>query len=186
MELQHINVKLYLQDPQTVKLEALVPVFHEWIQNQVCEELLIDVADYRHVHAGPGVVLVGHEADYSVDNTDNRLGTLRESQRGTSRDRCRRSRGLAACRRLESDDKLGQGFRFNRRNFKLFVNDRMLASNAGRPSDLVAGEFRDFFATALGEGEFEMEFETDPRSLLGVEVKAAKPLELDSVLVRLT
>ena len=30
--------------------------------------MLIDVADYRHVPAGPGVLLIGHEANYSLDN----------------------------------------------------------------------------------------------------------------------
>ena len=37
-------------------------------------ELLLDVADYRHVPAGPGVMLIGNEGDYSVDNTGDRLG----------------------------------------------------------------------------------------------------------------
>ena len=32
------------------------------------------MADYRHVPEGPGVMLIGHQANYSVDNTDNRLG----------------------------------------------------------------------------------------------------------------
>ena len=57
MELQHVNVKLLVKNPQEVDLEPLIPVFHGWIQDQVCEELLLDVADYRHVYAGPGVVL---------------------------------------------------------------------------------------------------------------------------------
>ena len=191
MELQHINVKLYLQDPQAVQLEVLVPVFHEWIQNKVCEELLIDVADYRHVHAGPGVVLVGHQADYSVDNTENRLGiryNRKAALEGSNRDRFSQAlrAALQACRRLESDEKLGGALRFNRRDIKLFVNDRMLAPNSGRPADSVQAEFRDFFSSAFGDGEFEMKFESNPRSLFGVEVRAAKPLELDGVLARLT
>jgi len=191
MELQHINVKLYLRDPQVVKLEVLVPVFHEWIQNQVCQELLIDVADYRHVHAGPGVVLVGHQADYSVDNTDNRLGiryNRKAALEGSNRDRLSQAlrAALQACRKLESDEKLGGTFRFNRRDIKLFVNDRMLAPNSGRPADSVQAEFRDFFTSAFGDGEFEMKFQSDPRSLFGVEVRSAKPLELDGVLARLT
>ena len=49
-------------------------MFHSWIQEQVGEGLLLDVADYRHVHEGPGVILIGYEGNYSVDNTDNRLG----------------------------------------------------------------------------------------------------------------
>ena len=61
--LQHINVKLLLKDSQDVDLDPLIPVFHNWIQEQVCDELLLDVADYLHVHHGPGIVLIGHEAN---------------------------------------------------------------------------------------------------------------------------
>ena len=57
MELQHLNVKLLVKEPEEAALEPLIPVFHSWIEEQVFEELLLDVADYRHVHAGPGVVL---------------------------------------------------------------------------------------------------------------------------------
>lgn len=74
MDFQHVNVKLLVNDPGGVDLEPLIPIFHRWIQGRVFEELLLDIADYRHVYAGPGVVLIGHQADYSVDNTDNRLG----------------------------------------------------------------------------------------------------------------
>ena len=189
MELQHVNVKLYLRDPQAVKLESLVPVFHGWIQSKVCEELLIDVADYRHVHAGPGVVLVGHQADYSVDNTDNRLG-IRYNRKaalgGSNRDRCSQAlrAALQACRRLESEEKLAGALRFNRHDIKLFVNDRMLAPNSGRPADSVQAEFREFFSNAFGE--FEMKFESDPRRLFGVEVRSVQSLDLDRLLERLT
>jgi hypothetical protein len=119
MELQHINVKLNLRDPQAVKLEALVPIFHGWIQSKACEELMIDVADYRHVHAGPGVVLVGHQADYCVYNKDNRLGiryNRKATLEGSNRDRFSQAlrAALQACLRMEADEKLGGSLRFNR------------------------------------------------------------------------
>ena len=74
MQLQHVNVKLLLQNAEGARLEPLIPVFHSWIEHQNGDELLIDIADYTHVPAGPGVVLIGHEGNYSVDNTGNRLG----------------------------------------------------------------------------------------------------------------
>jgi len=61
MQLQHVNVKLLVQNAPGANLEPLIPVFHSWIENQNGDELLIDVADYTHVPAGPGVVLIGHE-----------------------------------------------------------------------------------------------------------------------------
>ena len=81
MELQHVMVKLMVAEPASLDLEALLSVFHSWIQDQVCDERLLDVADYRHVFAGPGVMLIGLEGDYSLDNTDGRLG-VRYSRKG--------------------------------------------------------------------------------------------------------
>ncbi len=70
---QHVKVKIFAREPVSIDLADAIPVFHSWIQDRVCEELLIDVADYRHVAAGPGVMLIAHEANYSLDNTDNRF-----------------------------------------------------------------------------------------------------------------
>jgi len=188
MELQHINVKLYLERPEAVKLEAVVPVFHEWIQQQVCEELLIDVADYRHLHGGPGVVLVGHQADYSIDNTDNRLGVRynRKADYGESnRDRFSQAlhAALRACQRLESEAQLGGMIRFNRRDLRLFVNDRMLASIGSSRNGEVQRELGGFFASVLGgEANFEMRVESEPRRLFGVEVRALAPIDVNGLI----
>src|SRR6202521_4852993 len=108
MQLQHVNVKLLVRNPGEINLEPLIPVFHSWIQNQAGDELLLDVADYRHVEAGPGVVLIGYEGDYSVDNTDNRLG-VRYNRKGAldgnNQDRLEQAAraALSACRRLEAE-----------------------------------------------------------------------------------
>src|SRR5580698_8801430 len=74
MEFQHVNVKLLLARDEQLDLAPLIPIFNTWIQNQAPDELLLDIADYRHVPEGPGVVLIGLQADYSVDNTGGRLG----------------------------------------------------------------------------------------------------------------
>ncbi|QXD16239.1 hypothetical protein GQ464_004605 [Rhodocaloribacter litoris] len=63
-----LRVKYFLEDPSAPPFDAIVPVFHRWIQQRRVEELLIDVANYRHVHEGPGIVLIGHEADYALDH----------------------------------------------------------------------------------------------------------------------
>src|SRR5207302_2183700 len=108
MHLEHVNVKLLVKSPEEVDLEPLIPVFHSWIEGQVFEELLLDVADYRHVPAGPGVVLIGHQGNYSVDNTDERLGVRynrKAAVGGSNQDALRQATraSLIACQRLESE-----------------------------------------------------------------------------------
>src|ERR1700682_1252685 len=134
MEMQHVNVKLLVRNPEEVDLEPLIPVFHGWIQNQIGEGLLLDIADYRHVHAGPGVVLIGHEGDYSVDNTDHRLGVRYNRKApldGSNRDRLAQAAraALLACQRLEQEPSLGGRIRFNGQGVEVFINDRLAAPN---------------------------------------------------------
>src|SRR6266536_2221892 len=126
LELQHVNVKLLLENPNELDLSTVVNVFHSWIQGQVCEELLLDVADYRHVHHGPGIVLIGHEADYSLDNTDGRLG-LRYNHKapleGTNQERLGQAvrSALRAAQRLEEDERLKAKWNFNSQDIEVFV-----------------------------------------------------------------
>src|SRR5579872_1613866 len=125
MQLQHVNVKLLVRNPEEVDLEPLIPVFHSWIQDQANGELLLDVADYRHVEAGPGVVLIGHEGNYSVDNTDNRLGVRynrKAALDGSNQDRLKQAAhaALTACQRLEADPRLEGKLRFNGQQIEVF------------------------------------------------------------------
>ena len=49
-------------------LEPAIDVFHRFIQQGLVEGLILDVADYRHVQHGPGVMLVGHDVDYGINH----------------------------------------------------------------------------------------------------------------------
>ncbi len=99
MQLQHVNVKIYVDGDLNVDPARFIEVFHRWIREQATNELLIDVADYRHVPSGPGVLLVGFEADYGMDNTGGRYG-LRYNRKapleGSNADRVRQALRSAA------------------------------------------------------------------------------------------
>ena len=124
---QHINVKIFSDN---VDSNDVVKVFHRWIKDGVCPELLIDVAEYSHVPAGPGVMLIAHEANYSFDNRENRPGLLynrKKADEGTFQQKVEQAHksALAACDRLEKETTL----KFDRNKLEVFVNDRMLAPN---------------------------------------------------------
>ena len=161
MQLQHVNVKLLVQNPGGARLEPLIPVFHGWIENQDAkDELLIDVADYSHVPAGPGVVLIGHEGNYSVDNTGNRLGVRynrKAAVDGSNQDRLSQAarEALAACRRLEAEPRLDGKFRFNGQDIEIFINDRLIApNNAATREAIRCGLPRFFPETVSGKRVF--------------------------------
>jgi len=181
MELQHVNVKLLVKNPEEVDLEPLIPVFHSWIQGQIFEELLLDVADYRHVQAGPGIVLIGHQANYSVDNTDSRLGVRynrKAALDGSNQDRLKQAAraALTACQRLEAESSLKGKLQFNGHELEVFINDRLLAPNREATLEAVKSDFQGFSRKLFGGGDYSLSYAGgDPRGLFAVSVKSARP-----------
>jgi len=180
MELQHVNVKLLVKNPEEIDFESLIPVFHSWIQDQSGGELLLDVADYRHVPAGPGVLLIGHEANYSLDNTGDRWGVRynrKAALTGTNQDRLTQAMqaALGACQRLETDPRLNGTIRFGGREIEVFINDRLLAPNTDETRHAADPEFRTFFSRLLESSEFDLAYRNDPRSLFAVSVTTPQP-----------
>jgi hypothetical protein len=178
VELQHINVKLLLKNPENIALDSVIPIFHSWIQEQIFDELLLDVADYRHVKHGPGLMLIGHEADYSLDNTDGLLGVRYNRKAplaGTNLDRLTQATrsALLACQRLESDKRLNGKFHFNGQDIQLIINDRLLAPNDQKTRQTAAPDFQ-LLANKLF-GHAELTYNVDPRRLLSASIRSAKP-----------
>jgi hypothetical protein len=190
MQLQHVNVKLFVGKTEDVDLEPLIPIFHEWIQNQNANELLLDIADYRHVHAGPGVILIGFDGDYSVDNTGNRLGVRynrKAALDGTNEDRLKQAAraALTACRRLESDSRLAGKLRFNGHEMEIFVNDRLIAPNTDATQKAVDSDFQRFSQHLFRGSEYSLAYGSDARKLFSASVKSAQPFSVAELLDRL-
>jgi hypothetical protein len=194
IELQHINVKLLLKDSETLDhgrdLDPIIPVFHSWIQEQSFDELLLDVADYRHVQAGPGVLIIGHEADYSLDNTDNRLG-FRYNRKavtpGTNPERLAQAviAALKACMRIHEDTRLNGKLHFNGHDIEILVNDRALAPNTEASREASRAEFQAFSQLLFGGGEYSLSFGEDPRRLLSVSLHSTHLLTVDELIANL-
>jgi hypothetical protein len=190
MELQHVNVKLLLRNSDEIDLEPLIPVFHGWIQEQGWEELLLDVADYRHVYAGPGVVLIGHEANYSVDNMGNRLGVRynrKAALEGSNQDRLKQATisALKACKRFESDPRLNSKFRFNGQEIEISINDRLLAPNNSVTREAIQPELADFLRDLYAGGKYSFSDDESPRNLYSVSVKSTDAFTVEDLLKNL-
>ncbi len=67
MELQKLNVKFFVEQPNAVPLTDFIEIFHWWIQ--ATDGVYHDVADYSHMQAGPGIVLVANDANVSIDES---------------------------------------------------------------------------------------------------------------------
>lgn len=187
MNVQHINIKFFVENPEDVKLEEFGTIFNSWIQRRVTPELLIDVADYLHVHNGPGILLIGHEADYSLDNRLGRLGLLynRKAQlEGTMQEKLAQaaSAALTAARLLENEN----GLKIHGQEVQLTVNDRLLVPNTAETFAALEPDLRAFFDRLYNGTEYSLTYaSTDPRERFTLDVKAAAHFEIEALLKNL-
>ena len=191
MTLQHVNVKLLLENPAHVDLEPLIPIFHGWIQKQVFEEMLLDVADYRHVPGGPGVMVIGLQADYSVDNTDHRLGVRYNRKAGldgSNADRLKQAAraALAACVKLEQEPRMDGKLKFNGQEIELFINDRLLAPNTDASRAAADAELQAFAKKLFSGAYYTLAYQKDPRRLFGASVKSSTKFSAAQLLQHLS
>lgn len=187
VELQHINVKLRLKEPARVDLQAVIPVFHTWIQEQSTDELLLDVASYAHVKDGPGILLIGHEADYSLDLTDGRLGfryNRKAPLEGSNLDRLNQGAraALKALVRLENDERLGASIEFDGRGIELIINDRLLAPNNDETRGHAERDLRTFLDRLSAGAAYSLTYETEPRRLFTARVLFEKEFTASQLL----
>ena len=183
MNVQHINLKFFIEDPETVNLADYSAVFNSWIQKHTLEELLIDVADYLHVHHGPGIMLIGHEADYSLDNRAGRLGLLynRKAQlEGTTQEKLVQATRavLTAAQILEKEN----GLKFNGQELQIIINDRLLVPNTAEVFAVLELDLRAFFDRFYNRAEYSLSHHTDSRERFTVNVKAGSSFDVETLL----
>jgi len=180
MNIQHINIKFYLEDPESVNLADFAAVFNTWIQQQRLDELLIDVADYLHVHNGPGIMLIGHEADYSLDNRAGRLGLLynrKEQLEGTTEEKLVQATrsALTVAQILENEN----GLKFNGSEVQVIINDRLLVPNTIETLAALEPELKSFFNQLYGGTEYSLSHKSDPRERFTIQVKTESRFDID-------
>jgi len=174
---QHFQVKVFALAPWPADIGGAIQVFHRWIRQGALPEMLIDVADYHHVPAGPGILLVAHEAHYSLDLRGNRLGlqyARRAALEGTTESKLRQAIDAAvhACRRLESEPEFAGRLRFNTGELEIRVNDRLLAPNIAQTWEALRPAFTACLDAIWGCGGYRVRHSGDARELLTVQATA--------------
>ncbi len=166
-----ITVKHFLAHP--VDLTQVVPVFHGWIQTQALDELLIDVADYHHMADGPGVVLVGHQADYGLDLADTRPGLLYRRKRDfppTLAEALRQAFRQLAQARERLVQELDLAFQDE---WTLSLVDRLRYPNMPAHAEAVAPLVAHAAQAALGRPVQVAPIAVDPREPLTLHIRSA-------------
>lgn len=188
MELQKLNVKFLAVQHEPVPPAAFVEVFHNWIQ--ASDGLYHDVADYSHMHAGPGIILVAHEANVSIDETGNRRGLLYNHKapcRGSNQEKLRHVFRAAAeyCRRIEQEATLRGKISFRLNEAELIVNDRLLAPNTAEAFLAIREDLERFCQQLYGTNSLSLERDADPRKRLTVRIAAPGLVDIPTLQRRL-
>ncbi|MEZ4297581.1 MAG: hypothetical protein R3B70_21650 [Polyangiaceae bacterium] len=132
MESERWSVKLPIAAPCPVERDRFVLFFHRLIQDASLPELTVDVTDYSHVPNGPGVMLICHEAHYSLDTSGAGLGLKCATRRGAQGDtkaRIERAlrKALTLASLMETHEVLAGQVRFDTRTALFAVEDRLAA-----------------------------------------------------------
>ncbi len=189
MELDKINVKFFAEDSNGVPLTTFINIFHSWIQ--ASDGDYNDLADYSHMHAGPGILLIAHEANVSMDSTGNRLGFLynrKQPLQGSNREKLRSifRWALEHCRRIEEEPLLQGRLRFRGNEALFLVNDRLLAPNTEETFRALRPDLEDVGRTLYGGTDFTLQRQIDSKTRFSVQIKSATPFEIATLLENLT
>lgn len=156
-----INAKIFLTETAEVELAAVIPLFHRWIRERAVTGLLLDVADYKHVQDGPGVLLIGHEGDYALDLTHGRPGLLYRHKREWGSDdlqerlRLVLGRLLPAAYLLEQEETLGR-LTFATNELELAFHDQLHTPNTPEMAALLRSDVAAALPVVYGDARVSL------------------------------
>ena len=188
MELQKLNVKFFVEQPNAIALTDFIEIFHSWIQ--ATDGVYHDVADYSHMEAGPGIVLVANDANVSIDESGNRRGLLFSQKAplaGSNKDKLRAvlRAALESCRKLEAEPALRGKLRFAASEAVISLNDRLLGENSQEGFDAVKGDVETVAQQLFGGGAVSLTRDSDARRQLKFHVKSSVAVDVQRALENL-
>ena len=188
MELQKLNVKFFIDQPNAVALTDFIDIFHSWIQ--ATDGVYHDVADYSHMQAGPGIVLIANDANVSIDESDARCGLLFSQKAplvGSNQDKLRTvfRAALDNCRKLEAEPALRGKLRFAVNETVVSLNDRLVGENSPPAFDALKGDVEAVARELYGGATVSVERDGDSRRQLNLHVKSPIAIELAMAMANL-
>ena len=185
MDLQKLNVKFFVEPPDTVPLTEFIEVFHSWIQ--ATDGDYHDVADYSHMQDGPGIVLIANDANVSIDESGGRRGLLYNRKAplaGSNQERLRTviRAGLENCRRLQREPALAGKMKFSGDGILISVNDRLAVPNTRESLESLKPDLEAVAGRLFDGPGLAFSYETDSRQRFSVAVRAPRRLDLDRLI----
>jgi len=191
MDLHKFGIKFFAAGGEQIDALKLIPIYHRWIQQDLLQDLLIDVADYSHVPGGPGVMLIAHEGNYALDESGHERGVLYCSKHRLTGELPERlaqvaRKALKAAQLMSADAELQGALKLPGNQLQFFANDRLAAPNTDAAYAKLEPALKQFLERLYAGAPYTLEREPEHKERLSVRVQAEGETALETLLDRLT
>lgn len=190
MDLQQINIKIFVTEDSRISYENFIKVFNRWM-TEADQDDYLNYADYSFTHAGPGVLLISKRANYSIDNAFNRHGFLynrKHKAEGSNRQKLHQAfvETLQRCKRLQEAEELENEVRFNGDEILFMVNNRHIAPNNDESFEKIRQELNFVLRQMYGSDNFTLKRASeDSRERFMIRITASSRKNVSELLANL-
>ena len=190
MDLQQINVKVFTTEDSEINYTNFIKVFNRWMEEADSEDYL-NYADYSHVDAGPGVLLILKQANYSIDSAYHQLGFLYNRKHAVEGDNAEKIRQaltevLSKCELLEASAELENAIHFNGADLLFMINNRQIAPNTPEIAAAIQAALTPVLEQMYGGEGFTVERTSeDPRERFALRISANSDKPISELLANL-
>ena len=190
MDLQQINVKVFTTEDSEINYTNFIKVFNRWMEEADSDDYL-NYADYSHVDAGPGVLLILKQANYSIDSAYHQPGFLYNRKHAVEGDNAEKIRQaltevLSKCELLEGAVELENAVHFNGAALLFMINNRHIAPNTPEIAASIQAELTPVLQQMYGGDGFTVERTSeDPRERFALRISANSDKPISELLANL-
>ena len=190
MDLQQINVKVFTTEASEINYTNFIKVFNRWMEEADSDDYL-NYADYSHVDAGPGVLLILKQANYSIDSAYYQPGFLYDRKHAVEGDNAEKIRQaltevLSKCELLEASAELENAIHFNGADLLFMINNRQIALNTPEIAAAIQAELTPVLEQMYGGDDFTVERTSeDPRERFALRISANSDKLISELLANL-
>lgn len=188
MDLQKINVKFFVENSEGIPPTVFIDIFQTWIQGSDGD--YYDVADYSHMHAGPGILLIFHEANISMDETGDRRGLLYNQKQPLSGSNEWKLQvvfksALEFCKRIEDEPVLRGRLKFRGNEVLFLINDRLLAPSSDETFYSLRPDLEGLAHTLYGGADYTLRYDPKPKERFSVLISTPHSFDVRTLLKNL-
>ncbi len=175
-DLQRIDVKMLAEAPADLSLDPFLAIFSRW-RKQQDESDWIDVADYAHMPNGAGIMLIGKQGSFSVNQDSPGIGLLysgRKDFNGSLDQRVIEAfrRCLRLTKPLLAESDYPKQLKPLPGSWEIFINDRLHFPNTEETDGHLHGPIKAALDALFGANQYSMEREKDPQRRYAFSIRA--------------